>query len=264
MTLRIGVLGATGRMGRRVIALASEADDLQVMAAVAHEGSEAEGVDAGLLAGVGPIGVAVHPPTEGVFADCDVVIDFSLPEGTLQALPLLGGAALVSGVTGLSAEGEAQVQARAEQAPVLVAGNFSTGANVLAHLVEAAARALPAHDIEVVEAHHRRKADAPSGTALLLGRAAAKGRGLDHDAAAIHGREGHTGLRPSDQIGYHAIRGGDVVGDHTVWLAGEGDRLLLGHVATSRDTFAHGALRAARWLHGKAPGMYTMAQVLGL
>ncbi len=136
--------------------------------------------------------------------------------------------------------------------------------HVLADLVRRAVRALPDYDIEIVEAHHRRKVDAPSGTAWLLGRAAAEGRGLDLASVARHGREGITGVRTVDEIGFHAIRGGDVVGDHTVWIAGEGERLQLGHVATSRDTFARGALRAAAWIAGQAPGRYSMNDVLDL
>jgi len=147
---------------------------------------------------------------------------------------------------------------------VLTTDNFSLGVHVLADLVARAARALPHYDVEIVEAHHNQKRDAPSGTARFLGEVAAEARGVVLEDVAVHGREGHTGARPSGQIGFHALRGGDVVGEHTVWLAGQGNRLKLGHVATSRDTFALGALKAAVWMAGQAPGQYTMAHVLGL
>ena len=262
--LRVGVLGATGRVGRLLLSAIVQAEDLSLAAAVTRAGSSLIGVDAGVLAGLPPADRALTALGPGCFDRCDVVVDFSLPEGLAEALPLLGNTALVTGTTGLDAAQEHALTAQASAAPVLTAANFSSGVTVLGDLVARAAKALPDYDVEVVEAHHRRKIDAPSGTALYLARAAAVARGQDLDEVAVYGREGRTGARPSGQIGIHALRGGDVVGEHTVWLAGEGDRLLLGHVATSRDTFAHGALRAARWLHGKPAGHYAMTDVLGL
>lgn len=260
--MRLAVLGASGRLGRRIVACAAEDDGIRLVAAVTRAGGAAVGVDAGLLAGVGAFGLTVGALGPGCFADADVVIDVSLPEGTRAALPHLGRAAFVVGVTGLDGSTAAQVDAEAADRAVLRAANFSAGVHVLAELVATAARALPDHDVEIVELHHRRKVDAPSGTATLLADAAAEARG--GDAPVRHGREGRTGVRPVGEIGMHALRLGDVVGEHTVWLAGEGERLHLGHVATSRDAFAHGALRAARWLSCRPPGVYTMRDVLGL
>ena len=201
----------------------------------------------------------------GCFADADVVIDFSLPEGTLAAIPHLGACALVTGTTGGGAELEWALDQQSKRSAVLSAANFSTGVNVMLDLVERAARVLDdAYDIEIIEAHHRRKRDAPSGTALALAEAAARGRGVALGDVACRGRDGVTGERPRGEIGLHAIRGGDVAGEHAVWLAGPGERVMLGHVASSKVTFVHGAIRAARWVSGRAPGRYTMAQVLGL
>jgi 4-hydroxy-tetrahydrodipicolinate reductase len=239
--IRLAVLGATGRTGSRVVAAAHGDARFEV---VAQPGS----------GGLSP----------GCFADADVVIDFSTPEALVAALPHLGAAALITGTTGVSAADLDRLSIRAEQAPVLAAPNFATGVALLADLVEKAARVVPDYDVEVVESHHRNKADAPSGTALALARAAAHGHGVDLDSVGIYGRKGRTGTRPSGEIGIHALRLGDVVGEHTVWLAGPGERVMLGHVATSRDTFAAGALRAAAWVHGKPPGRYTLRDVLGL
>jgi 4-hydroxy-tetrahydrodipicolinate reductase len=248
---RVAVLGATGRLGRRVVAGVLAAPDLSLVAAFARGG---RGVDAGLLAGGAPCGVAVSAPGDGPAAD--VVIDVSLPGGLQELGGWLGVAAIVSGVTGQDAAGVAWLDAHATRAPVLVAANFSLGVAVLADLVARATAALPDHDVEIIEAHHRHKRDAPSGTALLL--AAAAG-----GAPMTFGRSGHSEGRAAG-IAVHAVRGGDIVGEHQVWLCGEGERLLLGHTATSRDTFAAGAVRAARWVVGRPPGRYQLAQVLGL
>lgn len=262
--LQVGVLGATGRVGRLLLATVLRDPSLSLAAAITRAGSSALGIDAGTLAGLPPAGIVLSAVTDGCLDACDVVIDFSLPEGLISALPHLGSTALVTGTTGLTAAQEALLTQQATAGPVLTAANFSSGVTVLGDLVARAASALPDYDIEVVEAHHRRKIDAPSGTALYLAQRAAEARGLVLADVAIYGREGRTGVRTQPEIAIHAIRGGDVVGEHTVWLAGEGDRLLLGHVATSRETFAQGALRAARWLHGKPAGSYGMPDVLGL
>lgn len=261
---RLAVLGATGRMGRAVLDVVLRSQDLQLVAAMGRAGSAALGTDAGTLVGQRPCGVAVAAPADADLASADVVIDFSLPEALESALPFLGNAALVSGTTGLSAALSAQVAAHAQRAPVLQAANFSTGVHVLHHLVALAARALPDFDIEVVEAHHRRKQDAPSGTALFLAESAATARNQHLSDVIRNGREGRTGERPVGEIGVHAIRGGDVVGEHTVGLYGSGERIALSHVASSRATFAEGAVRAARWIAGRKAGTYTMADVLGL
>ena len=246
--MRIGLLGATGRMGRRVAALAL-ADGHTLHAAIGHDGGEVAGVP---VTTVGP----------GCFDGCDVVIDFSLPEALAAALPHLGDVPLVTGTTGLSDPTAAALRAQATTAPVLAAANFSTGVALLVELARRAAAALPDYDVEITETHHRLKQDAPSGTALALASAVAEGRGVALDAVRRDGRTGRTGVRPVGEIGLHALRGGDVVGDHEIFLLGPGERVSLGHVATSRDTFAAGALRAARWLVGRPPGRYSLADVL--
>lgn len=259
----VAIVGATGRMGRRALALAPE-HGLQVVAAVGSPGSSHLGADAGRLAGVAPLGVPVVEPGDDALGGAEVVIDLSLPEGLGHTLAVLGGRALVTGVTGLDERLRAQLDAAADTSAVLHAANFSVGVQVLVDLVRRAAGALPELDVEIVEVHHRRKVDAPSGTALLLADAVAAARHQERASVVCHGREGPTGPRPPGEIGLHALRGGDVVGEHTVWLVGEGERLELGHVATSRDTFVRGALRAAAWIHGLPPGRYAFRDVLGL
>lgn len=259
-SLRIAVLGATGRTGARVVASALRDERFTLVAAVgAHPGQ-----DAGRAAGEAECGVIVGALGPGCFADAEVVVDFSTPNALDRALTLLGGARLVTGTTGLLPDQVNRLVDRSIEVAVLTAPNFSTGVTLLADLVERAARALPDYDVEIVEAHHRGKVDAPSGTAIALARAAARGHDTDLEGHAIYGREGRTGARPAGAIGLHAVRMGDVVGEHTVWLAGLGERLQLGHVATSRDTFAAGALRAAAWLQDRPPGRYSMRHVLGL
>ena len=253
--LRVGVLGATGRMGRLVLAELLDDPGMVVAAAAARRAGE----DVGTLAGREPVGVATGP--FAALAGCDVVIDFSLPEALAAALPGLAGVPLVTGTTGLPPAVQAAVDAHAETAPVVQAANFSLGVNLLLDLVRRAAAALPESDVEVVETHHRLKRDAPSGTALALGAAVERGRG---PLVAVHGREGLVGPRGAAEIGFHALRGGDVVGEHTVWFLADGERLSLSHGATSRRTFARGAIRAARWVRGRAAGRSGMAEVLGL
>lgn len=259
---RIAVLGASGRMGRRVLSTVLASEGLVLVAAVTRGESAALGTDAGVLVGLQPCGVDVAAVGPGCFSNADVVIDFSLPTALDGIWPLLGERALVSGTTGLSPASFARLHAHAARAPVLWAPNFSLGITVLLDLVRRAAAALPEADLEIVEIHHRRKADAPSGTALALQAAVSAGRG--HDLAPVHGRSGAVGERPPGEIGVHAVRGGDVVGDHTVWMLGDGERLSFTHQASSRDTFAVGAVRAARWIADRAPGRYTLSQVLGL
>lgn len=256
--MKLAVLGANGRMGRRVVRLALNDPSIQLVAALGRPASTAFGQDIGELAGIGAIGV---PLSDGL-GDAEVVVDFALPAATLAVLDRMEGRALVTGVTGLDAAQQTRLDAY--DGPLLHAANFSTGVNVLLALVARAAAALPDHHVEIVEAHHVHKRDAPSGTALALGRAAADARGLDLEAVRRDGRVGHTGERPPDEIGLHAIRAGGIVGEHEVWIASDEEVVRLAHSAASRDTFAAGALTAARWIHGKAPGRYTMRQVLGL
>ena len=259
----VAVLGASGRMGRAVVRQILESSDLELVAAVTHAASAHIGVDAAAHAGLPASGIPLQP-VGPVLAEADVVVDFALPTGTLAALPFLGDAALVSGTTGLSDDELARLERHATRAPLLLASNFSTGVNALIALVEAAARALPDFDIEIVEAHHRHKIDAPSGTALALGEAAAQARGLDLERVREDGRVGRTGPRRDGAIGFHAVRGGSVTGHHTVWLAGSDERLELTHEAGSREVFARGALRAARFVAGKPARRYTMRDVLAL
>ena len=259
--MKIGVLGAGGRMGAALVRRIDEWSGAELAAAAERPDHPAVGKP------VGDRGVEVGADARAVFAACDAVIEFSTPEATAAHAQLAAatGTAHVIGSTGLDAAQDAAVRAAAERAPVVQAPNMSVGVNLLFALVERAAAVLgPEYDIEIVEMHHRHKVDAPSGTALGLGRAAAAGRGVDHDRAAARGRDGYTGPRRRGDIGYAVLRGGAVPGDHTVVFAADGERVELGHRAASRDVFADGAVRAALWTHGKPPGLYDMRDVLGL
>lgn len=220
-----------------------------------------------MLVGPDAAGAVVMDDARSLFEAADVVIDFTVPAATVAhaALAFDTGTAMVIGTTGLTADQQTAVQGAAEKAAVVQAGNMSLGVNLLVGLARQAAELLgPDYDIEVVEMHHKHKIDAPSGTALMLGRAAAEGRGLNHDDHAVMSREGHTGPRPDDAIGYATLRGGDVVGDHTVIFAGPSERIELTHRAASREIFARGAVRAAMWCDGRSAGLYSMRDVLGL
>jgi 4-hydroxy-tetrahydrodipicolinate reductase len=246
-------------MGQELMQLASSDAQLELCAAVDAPQSP--------LVGSEVHGVKITSDLDAAMAACDVYIDFTVPEATRKAAQAASrhGTAAVIGTTGLAAEDEAALNELAKSSAVLVAPNFSLGVNLLVHLAEIAARALgPDYDLEVVELHHRRKRDAPSGTALALGRGLAKGRGLDFDQAAKTAREGIVGPRTDDEIGLVAVRGGDIVGEHTAYLISDDERIELTHRADKRRLFAQGALRAARFVAGKAPGTYDMAQVLGL
>jgi 4-hydroxy-tetrahydrodipicolinate reductase len=252
-------------MGRAVVQLVAEAPDLELAAAFDAEGSSALGRDAGELAHVGPLGVALRSDL-GAMSAADVVIDFSLPVAiaALVQACIDHGRPLVLATTGLSAEHWRLVDELARHCPVVAAPNYSTGVTVLYHLAQKASALLAEFDLEIVEMHHRNKVDAPSGTALGLAEAAAKGRELVAKDVSVWARQGHTGPRTRDEIGVMTLRGGDVVGDHTLILAGPSERLELTHRAHDRALFARGALRAARWLQGRAPGKYGMTDVLGL
>jgi 4-hydroxy-tetrahydrodipicolinate reductase len=258
--LRLAVVGASGRMGRSVIRLAIERGDRVVCAIASSE----VGRDAGELAGLGAIGVViVEDGTAIARASADVIVDFSSPEATsaLAATAAAAKVALVSGTTGLGAAASRALDRASKDVAVLWEPNMSVGVHVLAELVEAAVLKLGrSYDVEIVEVHHRLKVDAPSGTALKLAEVARAARG--DGALFVNGREGRPGVRPAAQIGVHAVRGGDVVGDHVVHLLGAGERLELAHRASTRDLFAHGALRAARWIAGKPAGRYGMRDVL--
>lgn len=263
-TLRIGILGATGRVGTLLLDAILAAETLTIGAAITRADSTHIGTDIGAFLGKRDLGQFFQPLSEHCFQHCDVVIDFSMPEGLHAALPFLAGRPLVSGTTGLNAQTEADLQAYAQSAPVLTAANFSTGVNVLLALVAQAARALNDYEIEIVETHHRYKKDAPSGTALALGQAAAEARGHTLAPVLCAGREGTTDTRDAQTIGIHAVRMGQVVGEHTVSLASDTEILTLGHSAQQRSTFADGALRAARWLVEQPAGRYQMSDMLGL
>jgi 4-hydroxy-tetrahydrodipicolinate reductase len=265
MTLKIAVHGAGGRKGPTVVQQVHEAPDLTLVAAIDSPNGAALGRDAGELAGVGSLGVAVTDRLDAL-EGADAVIDFSLP----GAMDALFGAVerhrcpLVLATTGLSAAQWAQVDRLAGLVPLVAAPNYSTGVAVLYHLAERASALLAEFDLEIVEMHHRHKVDAPSGTALGLADAAARGRGQKASDHAVYGRKGHTGARTIDEIGIMTLRGGDVIGDHTLIVAGPGERLELSHRASNRGLFAQGALRAARWVVGQKPGRYGMNHVLGL
>jgi 4-hydroxy-tetrahydrodipicolinate reductase len=266
--MRIGVLGCAGRMGRAVIGEVLAAEDCTLVGGVDREDHPALGQDLGLLAGERPLGVTLSPNAAALIENADVVIEFSAPAATAAhaALAAACGTGHVIGTTGLSAEQDQAVRDAARRTAIMRAANMSLGVNLLLGLTEQVARALgpDAFDIEILEMHHRHKVDAPSGTALALGHAAARGRGVDLTEVADRGRDGMTGARKSGAIGFAALRGGDVVGDHVVIFAGAGERVELAHRATDRRIYARGAVAAARWLHGRPAGLYGMADVLGL
>lgn len=263
--LRIAIPGAAGRMGRRIAALAIEAESFDIVAAMEMPGHEAIGRDVGELAGTGPFGVKVTAdmPAE---AEVDVMIDFSLPEGTMKFLPvcLQRKTPMIIGTTGLTASQQAEVADTAREIPIIQAANFSVGINVLLKVVAMVAQALgPDYDIDVEETHHRFKKDAPSGTAIALARSICRSLGKDYGEVAVLGRGGVCPRQPGE-IGMHALRVGDTVGEHTVHFGNLGETVHVGHSAHTRDTFVRGALRAAEWLVGKKPGLYDMQDVLEL
>ena len=263
----IVVTGASGRMGRMLIGLISASDKARLVGALERPGHPWVGRDAGEAMGGAPLGVPVTDDPLPAFAQAQAVIDFTAPDATVgfAALAAQARAVHVIGTTGLEPDHIARIDAAARHAVIIRAGNMSLGVNLLTELVRKVAAALdPDWDIEIVEAHHRHKVDAPSGTALMLGQAAAYGRGIrlaDHSARA---RDGVTGPRREGDIGFAVVRGGDIVGEHDVVFAGQGERLILRHVATDRSIFARGALRAALWGQNRAPGNYDMRDVLGL
>jgi 4-hydroxy-tetrahydrodipicolinate reductase len=264
---RIGVVGAGGRMGRLLLRLAATTPGFSLVGGSERKGAPDIGKDLGQLAGVDSLGLMLGDDPKKVFAAADAVLDFTVPEASLAhaKLAAAAGKAHVIGTTGIDAAGRKALADAAEKAPIVLAPNMSLGVNLLAELVTQVARALdPAWDIEIVEMHHRHKVDAPSGTALLFGRAAAAGRGVDFDKVSERGRDGLTGARKPGAIGFVALRGGDVVGEHSVIFAAEGERIELVHKATSRDIFARGAFAAARWAMDRKPGLYSMKDVLGI
>lgn len=263
----IVITGASGRMGQMLTRLVSDSDKVRLAGAVERAGHAWIGQDLGEAMGGAPLGVKVTDDPLEAFASAQAVLDFTAPEATLEFAELAAQARAVHviGTTGMTEDQIARLAPAARHAVIIRAGNMSLGVNLLMQLTKKVARALDAEfDIEVVEAHHRMKVDAPSGTALMLGEAAAEGRGVALGEVADRGRDGITGARTGGDIGFSAIRGGDVVGEHDVMFLGPGERIILRHVATDRAIFARGALKAALWGQDKAPGQYDMVDVLGL
>ncbi|NKF22598.1 4-hydroxy-tetrahydrodipicolinate reductase [Solimonas marina] len=257
---RIAIFGATGRMGQAIATAVAASSQVVLGAAFERDGHAAVGRPLGETA------VIVSPDPRAATGAFDVLIDFTRPEGTLAALDICVAErkCMVIGTTGFSAEQKMRIEAAARQIPIVMAGNFSIGVNLCLKLLEDAARALGEDfDVEIVEAHHKHKVDAPSGTALMMGEAVARGVGRTLDDVAVFERHGHTGARPRGAIGFQAIRGGDVVGDHTVMFLGDGERVEITHKASNRMNFANGAVRAAAWLAGRPAGLYSMRDVLG-
>ncbi len=264
---RVAMLGASGRMGRTIVPLVVGSGDLQLSGALAASDDPRLGEDAGAVAGVASSGVRLTGDIAKALEGADVAIDFTLPAAALHhARQCLGRSLpLVIGTTGHDESGDAEIRRIARHIPVVMAPNMSLGVNLLLRLAELAARALdPAYDAEVLEAHHRHKVDAPSGTALGLGHAVARGRGGTLEQLAVYSRHGNTGPRPAGAIGFSVVRAGDIVGDHRVIFAGPGEQIELGHRAQDRSGFARGAVAAARWIVGRPPGLYSMFDVLGL
>ena len=263
---KIGIVGCAGRMGRMLIREVLATPGCALSGGTEAQG-DAIGMDLGLLAGGNAAGIVVGADAKALFAASDVVIDFTVPAATKAHADLAAvtGKALIVGTTGLGADVLAAIEAAAKKAPVVRSANMSVGVNVLLALTQKLAATLgDDYDIEIVEMHHRHKVDAPSGTALALGEAAAKGRGVSLSNAARRTRDGQVGARPKGEIGFATLRGGDVVGDHTVMFAAEGERIEITHKASSRELFAKGAVRAAVWAAGRAPGLYAMTDVLDL
>ena len=266
MTMRIAIAGATGRMGRMLIDTVSDADDAQLVGALDLAGSPLLGRDAGEFSGRAT-GVAITADLDAALAGADFLIDFTRPEGTLRHLEACQkhGVKAVIGTTGFDASGKAAIEAAAQRIGIVFAPNMAVGVNATFKLLEVAAKILSSgYDIEIIEAHHRHKVDAPSGTALRMGEVVAQALGRDLKQVAVYGREGVTGERDPSTIGFATVRGGDIVGDHTVMFAGIGERIEITHRSASRVTYAHGALRACRFLAGRGQGLYDMQDVLGL
>ncbi len=265
--IKLAIHGATGRMGRELLSGAFHREGVSVAAAIDRSDSPLIGQDSGLISHGQANGVLVASDLPSVLPNCDVVIDFTHPTVTLSMLPACISARtpLVIGTTGFTEQQKSELAQAATQLPIVFAPNMSPGVNLMFKLVELATRALHEEtDIEIVEAHHKHKVDAPSGTALKLGEVAAEASGCVLNEVGVFTREGQTGARSEKEIGFSTIRAGDIVGEHTVLFAGSGERLEITHKATHRKNFVQGALRAAEWLPGKEPGLYTMQQVLGL
>ncbi|EFM60993.1 dihydrodipicolinate reductase [Brucella sp. BO2] len=262
------VVGAGGRMGQTLIRTIQSIEGAKLVGAIERSGSPFLGKDAGEVTGIGTLGVAITDDPLPVFAKAHGVLDFTSPAASVEFAGLAAQARIVHviGTTGCSAEDDEKIRAAARHATIVKSGNMSLGVNLLSVLVQKAAEALGPEDfdIEILEMHHRHKVDAPSGTALLLGEAAARGRDIALADNSVRVRDGYTGPRETGAIGFATLRGGSVIGDHSVILAGTGERVVLSHHAEDRSIFARGAIKAALWAHGKKPGLYSMLDVLGL
>lgn len=265
--VRVAVIGAAGRMGRALIQAVTEGEGVTLTAAIDRPGNSLIGSDAGELAAIGKLGVTVADSLEAVKDDFDVLIDFTAPAATVANARFCAenGKKMAIGTTGLNEEEKAQLAESAKNTAIMFAPNMSMGVNLCFKLLEIAAQVLGDEvDIEVVEAHHRHKVDSPSGTALRMGEVVADALGRDLKKVAVYGREGQDGPRDRETIGFATVRAGDIVGEHTVMFAADGERVEITHKATSRMNFARGAVRACRWLDGKEPGLFDMQDVLGL
>lgn len=265
--VRIAVVGATGRMGLSLIKAVFLHDKTALTVAIAREGSDSIGKDAGMLAGIGSLNINVSDQLREKLDDFDVLIDFTRPEVSLEYIEICrqAGKKIVIGTTGYSEAQKAKITQAAKDVSVVLAPNMSVGVNLSLKLLEMTAKVMGDYtDIEIIEAHHRHKVDAPSGTALRMGEVIAQSLGRDLETCAIYGREGNTGERDKQTIGFSTIRAGDIVGEHTVMFADDGERLEITHKATSRMTFANGAVRAAIWLNSRECGLFDMQDVLNL
>ena len=265
--MKLAIAGAAGRMGRVLARIIHETAGAELAGGLEAKGSPDVGGDIGELAGLGALGVTISDDPLELFTRIDGVVDFTVPAASLALAEISAQARIVHviGTTGIDEAGEAKIRAASRHARIVKSGNMSLGVNLLAAMVRKVAAALGEDfDIEVLEMHHKHKIDAPSGTALLLGQAAAAGRNLDLKSRSVRSRDGHTGARPAGDIGFATLRGGSVVGEHTVMFAGPAERIELTHKAESRDIFARGAVRAALWAMDKKPGLYSMTDVLGL
>jgi len=265
--MKVAIIGAAGRMGGRLIHAVCEAEGLELAGAVERPGHPQIGSDAGLIAGAGELGIRISDDLAATMAACDVLIDFTFPEVTLKNLEICAalGKMVVSGSTGFPPEQKDQARHYAERIPVVLAPNMSVGVNACFKLLKETAKILgPDFDVEVVELHHNKKKDSPSGTAVRMGEVVAEALGRDYNKVANYHREGMCGERSKEEIGMQTVRGGDIVGEHTVYFIGMGERIEISHRAMSRDMFARGAARACKWLQHQQPGLYDMQDVLGL
>jgi 4-hydroxy-tetrahydrodipicolinate reductase len=265
--MKIAVMGVAGRMGCELVRALHATSGVQIAGGIERIGSNAVGQDIGTLAGIGPLGVAVTDDALELLAKVDGVLDFTIPTATVETAGLAANARIVHiiGTTGLSDKEQAAIKAASRHATIIQAGNMSLGVNLLTVMTRKIAAALDDDfDIEVLEMHHKHKIDAPSGTALMLGQAAADGRGISLTTRSVRSRDGHTGARKRGDIGFATLRGGNVVGEHTVMFAADGEIIEISHRATDRGIFARGAIKAALWGRGKGPGLFNMVDVLGL